>query len=144
VGNKSKKKAKAKRMNTLWWVGGAAVIAAVVWFSFGMGGDDSASQTAQATTRKPSVETLPPALFSGSTREAYQIAREIPVVLDQLPCFCGCATSFGHRSNLHCFKDDHGAVCDMCRDIALLAGQMTRSGATVPEIREAMRQKYRM
>ena len=140
MAKKLKKNAKSG-VNKLWMVGAVVVMAGVIWFSLNMS-DDGATQTQVAAI--PSVETLPPSLFSGATRDAYQIAREIPLVLDKLPCFCGCATSFGHSSNLHCFKDDHGAVCDMCRDIALLAGQMTKNGSSVPEIREAMRQKYRM
>jgi hypothetical protein len=140
VAKKPKKKAKSN-LNKFYLAGAAVIMAGVIWFSLSAPGNGTV-QTAEAEV--PSTETLPPALFTGATREAYQIAREIPLVLDKLPCFCGCATSFGHNSNLHCFKDDHGAVCDMCRDIALLAGQMTRAGRSVPEIREAMRQRYRM
>ena len=53
-------------------------------------------------------KTLDPKLFRGKTRQAYQIAREIPVVLAQIPCFCECE-AFGHENLLDCFIDQHGA-----------------------------------
>jgi len=53
--------------------------------------------------------TLDPALFTGSVARAYQVAREIPQVLDQLYCHCNCIENSGHLSNLSCFVDRHGA-----------------------------------
>jgi hypothetical protein len=53
--------------------------------------------------------TLDPALFSGSVARAYQVAREIPEVLDQLYCHCNCIENAGHFSNLSCFVDRHAA-----------------------------------
>ncbi len=51
---------------------------------------------------------LDPDLFKGKARQAYRIAREIPEILAQMPCFCGCE-AFGHENLLDCFVDDHGA-----------------------------------
>jgi hypothetical protein len=42
--------------------------------------------------------------------EGYRIAREIPEVLAQQPCYCNCDQSFGHGSLLDCFASDHGAT----------------------------------
>jgi hypothetical protein len=53
-------------------------------------------------------KTLGPSLFKGKAKQAYQIAREIPQVLAQMPCFCECE-AFGHENLLDCFIDDHGA-----------------------------------
>jgi hypothetical protein len=52
--------------------------------------------------------TLDPNLFKGRAKRAYQIAREIPQALAQVPCFCECEV-FGHESLLDCFIDEHGA-----------------------------------
>jgi len=52
--------------------------------------------------------TLDPNLFKGRTKRAYQIGREIPKVLAQVPCFCECEV-FGHENLLDCFIDEHGA-----------------------------------
>jgi len=53
-------------------------------------------------------KTLDPDLFKGKTKQAYQIAREIPAILAQMPCFCECDV-FGHENLLDCFIDLHGA-----------------------------------
>ncbi len=53
-------------------------------------------------------KTLDPNLFKGKAKEAYQVAREIPEILAQMPCFCGCET-YGHENLLDCFVDNHGA-----------------------------------
>ncbi len=53
-------------------------------------------------------KTLDPNLFKGEVKRAYQIAKEIPNVLAQMPCFCECE-AFGHENLLDCFIDRHGA-----------------------------------
>lgn len=58
-------------------------------------------------------ETRPPLssnLFVGQTARAYQVAHEIPEVLDQLYCYCECDKHMGHKSLLSCFADRHGAT----------------------------------
>jgi hypothetical protein len=52
--------------------------------------------------------TLDPNLFKGKAKEAYQIAKDIPEILSQIPCFCECE-SYGHENLLECFIDKHGA-----------------------------------
>ncbi len=52
--------------------------------------------------------TLDPNLFRGKAKRAYQVAREIPDVLAQMPCFCECE-AFGHENLLDCFIDNHAA-----------------------------------
>ena len=53
-------------------------------------------------------KTLDPNLFKRKAKEAYQIAKEIPEVLAQIPCFCECE-AYGHENLLDCFIDNHGA-----------------------------------
>jgi hypothetical protein len=53
-------------------------------------------------------KTLDPDLFKGKAKRAYQVAREIPEVLAQVPCFCDCDV-VGHENLLDCFIDQHGA-----------------------------------
>jgi hypothetical protein len=55
-----------------------------------------------------SPRTLDPNIFKGRAKRAYQIAREIPEALVQMPCFCECEV-FGHENLLDCFIDEHGA-----------------------------------
>ncbi len=51
--------------------------------------------------------TLPPDLFTGRVRQAYQVAADMPEVLAGLNCHCGCDESQGHQNLLSCFSDDH-------------------------------------
>jgi len=61
-----------------------------------------------ALERAAKVQTLDPSLFSGKSRAAYQAAKDVPGVLVQVGCYCGCMQNSGHEHNLHCFKDMHG------------------------------------
>lgn len=53
---------------------------------------------------------LTPALFVGKTATAYQVAQEIPDILDQLYCYCECDRHMGHITLLSCFVDSHAAT----------------------------------
>lgn len=57
--------------------------------------------------------TLDPGLFKDPViKKAYQIAKEIPWVLDSIYCYCFCAESpaFKHKSLLSCYVDNHAAM----------------------------------
>ena len=88
------------------------------------------------------VATLDPDLFTGKAREAYQAAKDIPEILQQMPCFCGCLSHFGHKNNLYCFHDRHGNECDECMNIALIARDEHRKGTAVDQIAKMIRAKY--
>lgn len=60
--------------------------------------------------RRESRTPLSPTLFVGKTARAYQVAHEIPDILDQLYCYCECDKHMGHVSLLSCFTDRHGAT----------------------------------
>ena len=86
-------------------------------------------------------------------RAAYEFAGRHPEVLRYMPCFCGCERN-GHGNNEDCFVtrreasgkpqwNPHGVGCGICIDVAQLASQMHRSGASVADIRKAVDTKYR-
>lgn len=53
--------------------------------------------------------TLPPESFADDeVRRSYQAAKDHPEVLETVSCYCGCYGSAGHRSNLDCYRDNHG------------------------------------
>jgi hypothetical protein len=58
--------------------------------------------------------TLDPNIFSDNAKikKAYQVAKEIPWVLDSIYCFCYCKESpaFKHKSLLSCYVDNHAAM----------------------------------
>ncbi len=64
-----------------------------------------------ASPIKPRPVTLNPAAFTDpEVRQAYQAAKDTPEPLEYMACYCGCFGTSGHRNNLDCFKDNHGAT----------------------------------
>jgi hypothetical protein len=58
----------------------------------------------------PLPVTLSPEIFRNALGfETYRIAKNIPGVLAQQPCYCNCDAGFGHRSLLDCYRDNHAA-----------------------------------
>ncbi len=93
--------------NTLLVIAAAVLLGGIAWFSTRE--TESAPQQPRAQAETVTYQTLPPSNFTGRTREAYQAALDIPEVLKQVQCYCGCQESAGHQSNYFCFTDTHGA-----------------------------------
>lgn len=77
------------------------------------GSGDGAAQPPAAGVIRARLETRPtldPARFVGRAAQGHRVAREIPDVLDQLYCYCGCDKSAGHVSLLSCYTDGHAAT----------------------------------
>ena len=145
----------ASEKNQNLWLGIVAVliVAGIGWTIYRDNAPEPAAveQTAanalpphpQAALDSTGGETLSPELFTDAkTKDAYAAAKEIPDVLKELPCFCGCMLSHGNKNNLFCFMDEHGSACLICQDIALDARTMRRNGASVQEIQDNIRMKY--
>ena len=126
------------KQNVILGIVAIVVMALIAWVSL-RGTGESTNDTAALK----SADVLSPTLFSDEkTRAAYQVAKDIPEVLEQLPCFCGCMTSFGHKNNLFCFKDQHGSGCTICQDIALDARKMHDQGMPIAQIQDNIKAKY--
>ncbi|HVF55512.1 MAG TPA: CYCXC family (seleno)protein [Pyrinomonadaceae bacterium] len=98
-------------------------------------------------TSPSSLKYLPPTLspdkFMGQQRIAYQMVKEIPQTIAQLPCYCHCDEGFGHKSLHSCFVDDHAAHCAVCVDEAVMAYNLQKEGKLKPEqIRERIIAHY--
>jgi len=140
--------------NNLWLIlGGAAIMIVIVWATLRTTNTDTTdSATSNGKTMAERfdgtkgpvtlIATLAPEQFEGKARAAYQAAKEIPEILVQLPCFCGCMDELGHKNNLYCFADSHGKICDLCQTIALEAKEMNRKGLPVETIRNNIRKTY--
>ncbi|HEY0006809.1 MAG TPA: CYCXC family (seleno)protein [Pyrinomonadaceae bacterium] len=86
---------------------------------------------------------LAPENFFGPAREAYRAAREIPQTIAQLPCYCHCDKSIGHKSLHSCFENDHAAHCAVCVNEALEAYRLQKEqGLTPAQIRERIIAEY--
>ena len=127
------------RQNLMLGIAAVAIMAGIGWLSL----RGTAQQTDNAAEISEAAGVLSPSLFTDEkTRAAYQTAKDIPEVLEQLPCFCGCMSSFGHKNNLFCFKDQHGSGCNLCQDIALDARKLHDQGMSIAQIRENIKSKY--
>lgn len=76
----------------------------------GLEGAKSESRAAAPYKRRELRPTMSPSAFSGVIASTYQIAREIPEVLDQIYCYCKCKENFGHLSLLTCYLDRHAST----------------------------------
>ena len=68
----------------------------------------------------------------------YELAAKVDKVLYQLPCYCFCDRSVGHKSLRTCFETTHGAHCSACMKEALYAYRMTQAKKTPAQIREGI------
>lgn len=120
------------------------------------GADHASSPTSQAQPSMAAMDTAHAAAWaarpdythvSQRTEEAYLYAMEHPLVLDWMPCYCGCG-GLGHGSNLDCYFEpsaggtivfeEHASYCAICVDITLRTKQLANSGATLASIRTAI------
>jgi hypothetical protein len=96
-----------------------------------------------ARSAKPLAPTLDPQQFFGQARAAYQVAKEIPETLAQLPCYCYCDEGHGHKSLHTCFEDDHSSMCAVCVSEALMAYKLQKEdGLTPAEVRERIIEQF--
>lgn len=86
--------------------------------------------------------TLDPALFKGEVAAGYQIAREKPALLEQMPCYCGCYLSAGHQNSLDCFADRHGEYCPLCLAIARKAAELDKAGYGAEDIKRLIDRSF--
>ena len=86
--------------------------------------------------------TLQPEQFFGPTREAYKVVKEIPETIAQMPCYCHCDKSIGHKSLHSCFQDTHASQCTVCVSEALMAYNLQKGGLNPAQIRERIVAQY--
>jgi hypothetical protein len=86
-------------------------------------------------------------------QQIYMAAAQHSDLLKWIPCYCGCADSAGHKSNMQCFYkeirkdgsivwDDHGTRCGTCLEIAAISIVKKQEGASTLEIRKFIDEKY--
>jgi Protein of unknown function with PCYCGC motif len=95
-----------------------------------------------ARSAQPLAPTLDPNRFFGQARAAYQVAKEIPETLAQLPCYCYCDEAHGHKSLHSCYESEHSSTCAVCVNEALMAYKLQKEGLTPAQIRERIIVQY--
>jgi Protein of unknown function with PCYCGC motif len=115
--------------------------------------DNEISQRSDKTTnaeRSPAYHDGPPAepipatldarLFrkNRSAFVAYTLAGQTREILYQVPCYCGCDKSQGHKSLLDCFTGEHGVLCRLCQKELLFCYQQHQKRKSPNQIRLAL------
>ncbi|QPJ66287.1 MAG: hypothetical protein G3M78_13140 [Candidatus Nitrohelix vancouverensis] len=138
--NKKSKTAPDKSRNLFLSVMALLFIGGGVWISMS---PSESTPVAPATGKL--IETRPvlsPALFTGKVARAYQIANEIPKIIDSQFCYCYCKKNDGHKTLLTCFTNRHGSKCDICINEVLYAYELYKQGKTLDEIVELVDKKF--
>src|SRR3972149_2157791 len=86
--------------------------------------------------------TLSPELFKGKTAYTYQIANEIPEILDNIYCYCHCQKHSGHKSLLSCYTDKHATFCDVCQNEAIMAYELYKEGKDIKTIKKMVDEEF--
>ena len=75
----------------------------------------------------------------------YEFADANRDVYDEVPCYCGCEKSIGHRNLTDCFVrsdgtgwDAHAAGCAICVDESIAVRRLMADGADAPTIRDSI------
>ena len=83
----------------------------LVWRTWGAAEHSGAAPAVGGGARRRETRpTLDPARFTGKPAEAFRVAREIPDVIDQIHCYCGCDREARHVSLLSCYVDGHAVT----------------------------------
>lgn len=98
-----------------WFVGFLGFVVALMFLGVGSEGAQKnlSGRKDESLRRGETRATIDPGMFSDpKIKEAYRIAKEIPLVLDTIYCYCKCEESptFRHKSLLSCYVDNHAAV----------------------------------
>ena len=120
---------------------GAIAVTALLYLASSSGKSGPVSACCLTRTGAAS-STLDPSMFTGPVRHAYTIARDNPALLMQLHCYCGCDKNEGHKNLLDCFRDKHGASCEICVDEAEEAERLAQQGTPVEQIRDFLRERF--
>jgi hypothetical protein len=86
-----------------------------------------------ASGRSDASQVLDPERFSKPhVKRGYWIATQVPSLLNQLYCWCGCEDRGEHRSSLQCFEDLMATDCPVCLGTAEIAYEMRQKGIDDP------------
>lgn len=127
------------------WIMSGSVVAALVVVALVAGPRDALGHHPMPRIDAHAMHVMPAARYASSpgVAEVYEMAAEMPEMLDGVFCYCFCHNTFGHYSLLTCFMEDHGAACNICLEEAVLTYEMTNRGESLDAIREEVDRRYR-
>ena len=120
-----------------WVITAVAVVGLAAALMVGRRPSGPAHPEPRADAASLGESLMPASFFTSNPRvlRTYQLARDVPAVLDGIYCYCHCKEELGHRSLISCFQSQHGAGCDICLAEADMAEQMHAQGKSLADIR---------
>ena len=123
----------------------AVVLAGVMVIAAGCSPDGSGAEPTGAVAVALAVPPLDLADVAPNIAEHYRTAEANHDVYAQIPCYCGCERSIGHRHLADCFVrsdgkgwDAHAAVCAVCTDESAMVHRLLGVGTDTTTIRESI------
>lgn len=120
----------------LIFVGVAAVIR-------GASAPDPADAAPAAASPTVNLADLPDA-----TANVYRYAADHALHFTDIPCYCGCEKSLGHRNLADCFVnaagdwDAHASGCGVCTAEAIAAREQLDAGVAIAEVRQSIIDRF--
>jgi hypothetical protein len=127
------------------WIMSGSVIAALIVVALIAGPRDASGHHPTPRVDAHAMHVMSTARYASSpgVGEVYEMAAEMPAMMDGIYCYCFCHNNFGHYSLLDCFLGDHGAGCNICMQEAVLTYEMASRGDSLEDIREEIDRRYR-
>ena len=105
----------------------------------------AAAQAPQAAAAPQ--KQFPPQDHLNKIVAAYNVANQHPELLSGLPCYCPCEL-YGHSAVIDCHRSQHSAMCNICMDEAIEAGQLYQqqlaSGVDdIAAVQQQVKDRYR-
>ncbi len=86
--------------------------------------------------------------LSEVTADVYRYAADHAMHFTDIPCYCGCEKSLGHRNLEDCFVnatgdwDAHASGCGVCTAEAIAAREQLDAGIAIAEVRQSINDRF--
>jgi len=121
----------------------AAITLSILGLIRGVNGPDADHAVAAAPVLRVDLSTLTPAITAD-----YHYAADNLAEFAQIPCYCGCDHSLGHRNLADCYVtptgawDVHASGCAVCGNETATAREQLTSGTPIADVRAAIIDHY--
>ena len=109
----------------------------------GASAPDPADAAPAAASPTVALAELPDA-----TADVYRYASDHAIHFNEIPCYCGCESSLGHRNLEDCFVnaagdwDAHAFGCGVCTAEAIAAREQLDAGVAISDVRQSIIDRF--
>ena len=119
------------------------IFAGVAALIRGASAPDPADASPVSATPTVNLTDLPDA-----TADVYRYAADHAMHFTEIPCYCGCENSLGHRNLEDCFVnaagdwDAHASGCGVCSAEAIAAREQLDAGVAISDVRQSIIDRF--